>query len=69
MEILKKGREQSTEWIGECDNCGCIFKNKKDESFSDYTGTYYLGCPNCMSMTHMFNLGTKPGQVILYKIV
>lgn len=66
MEILKKGIKQSSEWIGECDNCGCIVKYN-DELITD-VAIHYIECPNCQKVINFYNLGSKRGQFILDKI-
>lgn len=67
MEILKKGREQSTEWIGECNNCGCIGKVMEEELCS-YAGVKNFFCPNCSKQMVIYNLITEKAQKILEKI-
>jgi len=42
MEILKNGKKEIFEYIGECDKCGCIFKVVlPDDKLSDITSGDY----------------------------
>ena len=59
MEVLRKGRELSSNCVGECSFCGAIYRQPMSESQADSR------CENCDTHVTFFAEGGKIGKSII----
>ena len=53
MRIIKEGKQNATEWLIECERCGCVFLfDDRDVSIDQREYDEWVNCPTCKRAIH-----------------